>query len=314
MFTEQQRTTIQSIIQIFETGGLSKKGYGIITNLRDDRGGLTYGKHQASLNSGSLFGMLKGYSENPQAQYGRAFLPYLQRLANADASLSTDQAFMQLLRNAGIDPIMAYEQDKFFAQRYFQPAEAWLASRGYVHALTLAIVYDSFIHGSFKRINANIPLGSENMWAYNYVNARRNWLANSRNPLLRNCVYRPDTFSSMIKANRWDLELPLTIRGVTIRAGLDTVAPVPNPSVLFNNVSAQPLLRQGMRDPAPGGDVSYLQDLLNKNGYPIHIDGDYGQRTFMAVTAFQGSHGLTADGIVGPRTWDVLDDILPRHA
>ena len=36
-------------------------------------------------------------------------------------------------------------------------------------------------------------------------------------------------------------------------------------------------------------------------------DGDYGAETVSAVTAFQKDHGLTADGIIGPKTWKALE-------
>lgn len=310
MITQENRTTIQAIVQIFETGGLSKKGYGVVTNLQGDRGGLTYGKHQASITSGSLHGMIKMYTQHPHAQYGAAFLPYLSRLLNADPTLANERAFTDLLRNAGNDPAMHFVQEEYFARQYFAPAEAFCASRGFVQPLTLAVVYDSFIHGSFKRINAGVMKLPEAQWARAYVTARRAWLANSSNPLLRNCVYRPDTFIRMIDSGRWDLALPLTIRGVTIRSSTnpanDFVPPVANPPVPFNNVSAQPLLRKGMR----GDDVLYLQDLLIRNGFPLTKDGDFGRATDTVVRAFQASKGLGADGVVGPRTWAVLDDIL----
>ena len=37
------------------------------------------------------------------------------------------------------------------------------------------------------------------------------------------------------------------------------------------------------------------------------VDGDFGAITEAAVRAFQESHGLTPDGIVGPLTWSALE-------
>ncbi|MBD2440649.1 peptidoglycan-binding protein [Nostoc sp. FACHB-110] len=49
--------------------------------------------------------------------------------------------------------------------------------------------------------------------------------------------------------------------------------------------------------------VRVLQKLLISNGYAIRVDGVYGAVTETAVKAFQSSRNITADGVVGPRTW-----------
>ncbi len=58
-----------------------------------------------------------------------------------------------------------------------------------------------------------------------------------------------------------------------------------------------------------GSEVTTLQQLLNQRGYPVEVDGDFGNQTFKAVRAFQSQnldqHGqpLIIDGSVGPLTW-----------
>lgn len=60
-----------------------------------------------------------------------------------------------------------------------------------------------------------------------------------------------------------------------------------------------------------GKEVEYLQHLLNMHGYNLNADGIFGKCTENAVCDFQKKAGLTADGIVGVRTWEMLesDDI-----
>lgn len=55
-----------------------------------------------------------------------------------------------------------------------------------------------------------------------------------------------------------------------------------------------------------GDDVETLQKLLNKEGYNLVVDSDFGQKTHDALVAWQKAHGLVADGIVGPKTWAAL--------
>lgn len=66
-----------------------------------------------------------------------------------------------------------------------------------------------------------------------------------------------------------------------------------------------PTLRRG----SSGEYVTLLQTKLIQLGYdlsPYGADGKYGAKTENAVKAFQKDHGLVADGITGPRTWEAL--------
>jgi len=85
-----------------------------------------------------------------------------------------------------------------------------------------------------------------------------------------------------------------------IPKGLDGTDPEPTPG------TDKPTIRRGSTGPYV---VECQKDLLQL-GYDIGIygaDGKFGAKTEAAVRAFQGDHGLQADGIVGPLTWDALD-------
>lgn len=64
-----------------------------------------------------------------------------------------------------------------------------------------------------------------------------------------------------------------------------------------------------------GSDVMKIQEQLNaiSNNYPLIPklvpDGIFGEQTQQAVRTFQSVFGLTADGIVGSRTWYRIQDI-----
>ena len=60
-----------------------------------------------------------------------------------------------------------------------------------------------------------------------------------------------------------------------------------------------------------GNEVAKLQMLLQKQGLKVPADNVFGESTRMAVIAFQQSHKLDADGIVGYRSWEAL--LMANH-
>lgn len=55
-----------------------------------------------------------------------------------------------------------------------------------------------------------------------------------------------------------------------------------------------------------GEQVKTLQRLLVGFGYDLKVDGAFGSITDRTVRTFQCKHGLSADGIVGAKTWSKL--------
>lgn len=78
--------------------------------------------------------------------------------------------------------------------------------------------------------------------------------------------------------------------------------------ITWNKLPADPNTPKLMRG-SNGAAVAALQKgLLTFGGAgsatdPGPSDGDFGPKTESAVRAYQSQHGLTADGIVGDRTW-----------
>lgn len=55
--------------------------------------------------------------------------------------------------------------------------------------------------------------------------------------------------------------------------------------------------------------VKQLQNFLNLHGYSMVLDGLFGPGTERTVKDFQYKKGLSADGLVGRRTWEKLMDV-----
>lgn len=82
--------------------------------------------------------------------------------------------------------------------------------------------------------------------------------------------------------------------------GEEDPRPTPEPA------DEKPTLRRGDK----GSYVTLAQTMLNNKGYdlgPYGVDGDFGSATERAVKQFQQDHGLKADGVIGPLTWEKLD-------
>ena len=83
-----------------------------------------------------------------------------------------------------------------------------------------------------------------------------------------------------------------------IPKGLDGDIPMPD---------KKPTLRKGSK----GEYVTLLQTKLIQLGYdlsPYGADGSFGNKTLEAVKKFQSDMGLNADGVVGEKTWEALDN------
>ena len=95
-----------------------------------------------------------------------------------------------------------------------------------------------------------------------------------------------------------------------IPKGLTGTAPTGSGEVTPVISDSKPTLRKGAR----GEYVTLLQTKLIQLGYslaPYGADGDFGNKTFEAVKAFQKDHGLDADGVVGKKTWEALESGEP---
>jgi metacaspase-1 len=81
---------------------------------------------------------------------------------------------------------------------------------------------------------------------------------------------------------------------------------IPSPTggvVPSQGTGTRPTIRRGDQGP----DVRYMQERLQAHGFSISVDGYFGPQTESIIQQFQRSNNLSADGIVGPMTWQALD-------
>jgi len=298
MITPTQKGTAEAIVNIFETGSV-QGDYGNVTLLPGDLGQLSFGRSQVTLTSGTLFSMVQQYCTLPQARFANALSPFLQKLANASATLNTHNHFHNLLRASADDPVMRKVQDEFFDDHYWRRAVTSANAMGITTPLGHAVVYDSRIHGSWgrmrRRTNQAVGLLSaagEKKWIRAYVGERKNWLANHRIEVLRKTVYRMETFSALIAMGLWSLELPIVVRSMEISESSLTAQPrntYRGPAVRSRDIVVKSPLMRGL-------DVRLVQLALSANKVKLVADGIFGRNSARAVKKFQHKAGLPETG------------------
>jgi chitosanase len=307
MISELQKRTAQAIVNVFETGS-ARGHYGSVTLIPGDTGHLSYGRSQTTLGSGNLYLLIKAYCAAPEAQLAAALEAFLPRLAEGDTGLDTDLTLRTLLREAGEDPVMQREQDRFFDSIAWLPSLEAASRCGLTSALATCVVYDGHIQGAWGTIRdrtraafGEASVIGEQTWVTHYVSTRRHWLGSHPNAALHATVYRMDAFLELIRSAHWDLPLPLTVRGVMISEDALSGPAPPAPIRVSAHDPATRLLRR--QDPAlTGEDVTALQRALVKAGIALAVDGTFADATEAAVKRYQSEHGLAADAIAGPAT------------
>jgi chitosanase len=218
--SDTQRRIIEAIINVFETG-TPKPKYDALYVLNDGAG-ITFGRAGATDAAGNLDKIVFEYID-AHGKFAEDFRKHLPALAMPSCPLAGDAAFKALLRQAAReDQIMRDVQDSIFDSQYWQPALAKAEKLQLVLPLSMAVVYDSYIQGSFERVRSTFAAvppcrgGDEKKWTAAYVVARRRWLANFPNTEVQRSVYRMDTFRHMLSENNWDVHAPVVANGIVI--------------------------------------------------------------------------------------------------
>lgn len=298
MVTATQKKTAQAIINIFETGAVLGD-YSQVTLIEGDTGHLTYGRSQTTLGSGNLSKLIQRYCANLGARFGGRLSPYLPAMASGDVSLDSDLKLHNLLRASADDLVMRDTQDSFFDKEFWQPAVRAASREGVTSPLGVAVIYDSFVHGSWKTIRSrtrqqvgDVASVGEQKWITTYITLRRAWLAGSSRVDLRLTVYRMDAFKRLIDQGYWGLTLPLVVRDKEITLAALSASPLgcyDGPMPGSRSLTLQPRLMRGL-------DVRLLQLGVSELGMDIKADGIFGQTSYRRMKEFQSTHGLPATG------------------
>lgn len=189
---------------------------------------VTFGAHQSTDRANSLDAIIQLYRDLTKAagipdeetladELSTYLLLLAENTPQSTKALATDEDFTSLLVRSAADPLMQRAQNEVFDRNYMAPAIAAVEGSGWVEPLSLAVVYDSMIHGGWSRVRDKVTKGlTERGWIASYVAARQHWLATASNPLLHGTVYRMKTFRDLIGAGNWDLVPPFIAHGVKI--------------------------------------------------------------------------------------------------
>ena len=222
--SSEKKRVIQSILSVFETGSV-EPDYGAVCVLKDGAG-ITYGKHQSTDGGDALDLIIMRYIDK-EGEYADILSTYLPMLDKNDTSKvdpdnlpSWVKELMNILHDAGSDPIMQACQDAIFDIHYWTPAMSQAMDMKLEYPLSWLICYDSTIHSGpagVSRIRRRFPEsppsggGNEKEWVIAYLDARRKWLASNSNPVVQNTVYRIDAMLDMVADDNWNLNTPLSI-------------------------------------------------------------------------------------------------------
>lgn len=238
--TELQRDTVETITTILETGRLpGPEAYGTVTILADGAG-LSYGARQATAGSSSLTGVLQAF-ERRGGQLQRGDYALVGASVGYDCLVLDERAkargcrkpapppiveLSQRLKAWGSDPRMQAAQEEIFRERYAEPAERYTERLGLVLPLSYCVIHDTWIQSNpqvIADLRQRFPEyppslgGEEKRWTTAFLKARHQWLSNHPRAAVRTSAYRTKALLELVAEDRWLLERPLTIRGLTIR-------------------------------------------------------------------------------------------------
>ena len=243
--TDKQEDLLSRWLSAVETGN-PDGDYGNVSVLDDNPNGgkqLTYGFHQTTEAGGNLKSLMRQYLARSEKTVSTAEESLIRGFINSNQYQHVaDMKFRNLLKRLGADPAMLKAQKEFFLEHYMKPAVAWAETSGFTTALSMLVIYDSFIHSGGilwflrRRFSASPPAnpgGNEKAWIRSYTDARHQWLKywgnglDRKSKLLRTSSYRTKALNFEIARGNWDLDqTPMMVNGIKVTSGKETKLPV----------------------------------------------------------------------------------------
>lgn len=237
---DQWRAVIWAITSVFESG-LPAGRPDAFQNL--DAGIISYGKHQATLQSGNLARVLDAYFRRSNSPVSQALQQeYGQRIKQGGEALRHDARLKDLLLQAAVEDAMSLAQDEVFEQNFYRPVVERARQMGLRTALGLACLYDTRIQGGLDIVIPAVvqklgvsaagqsgPAGpvDEPAWIRAFLDEREAWLnrlaakRQSENKttdaqMLRTSTFRVRELRRLLDAGNLGLAGTFTVRGQRI--------------------------------------------------------------------------------------------------
>ncbi len=217
-FTETDKLKTLAIIRIFETS--RPFGDYAACVVLNDGAGVSYGICQFTHRSGSLAAVVEKYLANGGSSGAATLAASVAALKDTSPpslrQIAANHLFRNALRAAAATREMREAQQAIAFERYLAPAIALCVKCRFVEPLSLAVLCDSLVHGSFYRVARGVQadLRDERAWITAYVRRRHLWLASF--PRLKMTRYRTRFFLDQIAISNWDLKLPVMVHDVRL--------------------------------------------------------------------------------------------------
>ncbi|ATB43157.1 hypothetical protein CYFUS_008637 [Cystobacter fuscus] len=300
-----------------------------------DKGIVSYGKHQATLASGTLGIIITQYVKQSSSEAAKGLARYKDKISKKDTSLRTDATFKKLLLEAANDPLMSTIQDSVFAENYWPTAEQGAKKDKLKTPLAFIMYYDTNIQGGLSKVREKTAEAlkgksyteAEFLTEFNHQRkARLTRLANDARKegnedhasMLEGSRSRVTDLQKLVDAKdfqlKGDKDGMITANGKKVR-GLDpshaSSATASSPSPSSPGTSASSGKQRTLTGSVGTGghnadaDVRLVQTLLNAHRLPpralLPVNGRADPLTVSAITEFQSSMGMrNPDGRVDP--------------
>jgi hypothetical protein len=225
---EEIRRTAFDIAATFES-----QSYG--TTQTRDSGIVSYGRHQATLASGTLEDILTDYTKNSKSETAKQLSNYMDKVKNKDESLRTDKDFLKLLKEAAKEPEMVKAQDFKFTKDYWEPANKTAISEGLKSPLASAILFDTNVNGGMQKVlnrtKESFPDGkyTEQEFLGKFLDLRKEYMLNvaeykrkhgdknTANDLESAADYRISSLKKLVDSGNLDLKGEVEVHGQKVR-------------------------------------------------------------------------------------------------